>query len=88
MKLSSRVQELFATQFCIKSSLAKFESQKLPFLQLQRLSTLNVGKFFDLRNGSNLQKLSEPLKVPKMTFFALIVALNFDFSKFEPFLKS
>ena len=45
VKLSSKIQELFVTQFCIKSILAKIEYQKLPFLQFQRLSTLNFGIF-------------------------------------------
>ena len=45
-KLSKcEVKNLFATQFCVKSILAKFRSQKLPFLQFQRLSTLNFGTF-------------------------------------------
>ena len=43
--LGPQYKNLFATQFCVKSILAKFESQKLPFLQFQRLSTLDFGKF-------------------------------------------
>ena len=37
VKLRSTKNNLFATQFCVKSILAKYEFQKLPFLQFQRL---------------------------------------------------
>ena len=46
VKLRSTFQESTFTQFCVKPILAKCESQKLPFLQFQRLSTLNFGKFW------------------------------------------
>ena len=37
----------------LKSILAKFESQKLPFLQFQTLSTLNFGKFGKFRTAKS-----------------------------------
>ena len=36
----------YATQFCVKSILAKFESQKSPLVQIHTLLTLNFGKFW------------------------------------------
>ena len=47
VKLRSTKKNLFANQFRVKTILAKFDYQKLPFLQFQRLvlSTLKFGKF-------------------------------------------
>ena len=44
VKLRPTIQELIcATKFCVKSILAKFESQKLLFLQFQKPQSLNLG---------------------------------------------
>ena len=64
----------------MKSLLAKFESKKMPFLQFQGLSTLNFGKFGTWEMGQIYKnENSEPVKVPKMTFFDHMSSPKFDF---------
>ena len=72
-----KFKNLITTQFYVKSILPKSQTTKLPFLQFQRLWTLNFGKFgpWKLLKFTKNQN-SESLKLPKLHFWTVWICLN------------